>query len=290
MKKISKYLYACLPFLMIMGIVLLVPNIIVFFMMIYHMALGFGQGTDAALNAYMNNLNLISVIMYTCALIPAALWYYHAFFKKRKRELETGSFGPSSIVPVGFLALGVSHSMSLLFILLAVFMPHSVDNYNDLMENSGMLTYSVLWVFSTLILPPVVEELTFRGLTMNLFRKAGASYVLANFLQALLFGIFHMNLVQGIYAFLLGFLMGYLVQKYHTLLASMTFHAFFNLFGTFLMDLEDKYFNNYLSFLAMLIGLLLTGFCLYLISRHKPSVRKYGNSGLRQTPYDDFHI
>lgn len=288
MKKISKYLFACLPFLMVMGILFLVPNIIMIFLVVFHMSTDYLQGIEAAYSAYMNNLNLISLIMYICALIPVGFWYYYKVFKVKKQYKINRYFGPSGVGTTALLALGVSHAMSLLFIFLAILMPQSLNSYNELVESSGMLSYSVIWVFSSLILPPLTEELLFRGLIMTMFRQAGANFVVANILQAVLFGIFHMNLIQGIYAFLLGVLMGYLVKQYHTLLASMTFHAFFNFFGTFLTDLESKFFNGYLSFLVMILGLLLTGFSLYLISRQKLPVLKDSRPVLRQTPYDDW--
>ncbi|HIT89091.1 MAG TPA: CPBP family intramembrane metalloprotease [Candidatus Merdenecus merdavium] len=288
MKKISKYLFACLPFLMVMGIMLLVPNIIMIFLMIFHTSTDYFQGIEAAYSAYMNNLNLVSVIMYICALIPVGFWYYYKVYKVKKQYKQNWYFRPSGVGSTALLALGVSHSMSLLFLFLSILMPKALNNYSELVESSGMLSYSVIWVFSSLILPPLMEEMLFRGLIMTMFRRAGATFVVANILQAVLFGIFHMNLVQGIYAFLLGVIMGYLVKQYNTLLASMTFHALFNFFGTFLTDLENKFFNGYLNFLTMILGLLLTGFSLYLISRQKLPVRKVTKPVLRQTPYDDW--
>jgi hypothetical protein len=76
-----------------------------------------------------------------------------------------------------------------------------------------------------------------------------------------------MNLVQGIYAFFLGILLGYLVKRYNSLIASMTFHAFFNFFGTWLSDLESRYFDDYLNFLAMIVGIILTVYALYRIKK-----------------------
>ena len=266
MKKLSKYLYACLPLLMVIGIFFLIPNILAVIPILFprnliHRILG-----PAATLSEAEYLNLISVIMYICALIPVACWYYFGIYRK-KTGSKRSSFGPASIGPVALLALGVSHSLSLLFILFSMFIPDSLNNYNNLVENSGMLNYSVLWFISPLVLPPLVEELTFRGLTMNLFRRAGAPFWAANILQALLFGIFHMNVVQGIYAFLLGILLGYLVKRYNSLLASMTFHAFFNFFGTWLTDLESTYFDDYLNFLAMILGVIITVFALHRIRK-----------------------
>ena len=76
MKKLSKYLYACLPLLMVIGIFFLIPNILAVIPILFprnliHRILG-----PAATLSEAEYLNLISVIMYICALIPVACWYY----------------------------------------------------------------------------------------------------------------------------------------------------------------------------------------------------------------------
>lgn len=63
---------------------------------------------------------------------------------------------------------------------------------------------------------------------------------MANLIQAVLFGVYHMNLVQGIYAAALGFLLGYLVWRYESLIAPMVVHALFNFFGTVIVELESN--------------------------------------------------
>lgn len=287
MKKIKSYLFACLPFLMMMGIILIVPNIIFLGLSFLYSILDGPGGFYTAIDIYNNHLDLITCAFYLCALIPAALWYYHKFYKKGQPLQKNRHFRPSSVAYIVLLALGVAHAIDLLFILIAILSPQTMDNYVQLIEDSGLTSYSVAWFFSTLVLPPLVEELIFRGLTLRLFRRAGVSFYVANFLQALLFGIFHMNIVQGIYAFLLGLLMGYLVNHYHTLLAGMAFHACFNLFGTFLSDLESQFFNNTLALLVMLLGILLTIAMICIINREAPPTRRRPTPMLLQSPYED---
>lgn len=287
MKKIKSYLFACLPFLMMMGIILIVPNIIFLGLSFLYSILDGPGGFYTAIDIYNNHLDLITCAFYLCALIPAALWYYHKFYKKGRPLQKNRHFRPSSVAYIVLLALGVAHAIDLLFILIAILSPQTMDNYVQLIEDSGLTSYSVAWFFSTLVLPPLVEELIFRGLTLRLFRRAGVSFYVANFLQALLFGIFHMNIVQGIYAFLLGLLMGYLVNHYHTLLAGMAFHACFNLFGTFLSDLESQFFNNTLALLVMLLGILLTIAMICIINREAPPTRRRPTPMLLQSPYED---
>ena len=101
-----------------------------------------------------------------------------------------------------------------------------------------MTDYSLAWVFAVVILPPLVEETVFRGLIFHYLKKGGAGFWAANLIQAVLFGIYHGNLVQGIYAFCIGLLLGYLAERYSSLIIPVMVHALFNLFGTFGVELE----------------------------------------------------
>lgn len=58
----------------------------------------------------------------------------------------------------------------------------------------------------------------------------------ANFLQALLFGVFHMNMIQGVYAFVVGIVLGFICEKSRSIYPSMLFHILFNIWGTFSPD------------------------------------------------------
>ena len=58
--------------------------------------------------------------------------------------------------------------------------------------------------------------------------------ILENIIQAFYFGMIHLNLVQGIYAFLLGIVLGAVVKRYGTLKASMYLHFVINFSGQLL--------------------------------------------------------
>ena len=57
---------------------------------------------------------------------------------------------------------------------------------------------SLILVLYSVLIGPVCEELIFRGLTLKYAKRAMPFWV-ANFLQALLFGVFHMNMIQDVY-------------------------------------------------------------------------------------------
>ena len=87
-----------------------------------------------------------------------------------------------------------------------------------------MMIYSVC-------LAPIGEELIFRGVTMRIARRSFPFWA-ANLIQAVLFGIFHMNMIQGIYAAVLGLFLGYVCEKGGSIYLAIVFHFLFNLWGT----------------------------------------------------------
>ncbi len=61
-------------------------------------------------------------------------------------------------------------------------------------------------------LAPVVEEILFRGGVLRALRPAGKGFAIV--FSALLFGVFHGNLVQIPFAFLVGLVLGYVAAEY----------------------------------------------------------------------------
>ena len=74
------------------------------------------------------------------------------------------------------------------------------------------------------IITPVAEELVFRGIVLSRL-NLGFSITPAIILSALMFGIYHGNLVQGIYGTLMGLLIGYVYIKYDALVYPILVHS-----------------------------------------------------------------
>jgi membrane protease YdiL (CAAX protease family) len=85
----------------------------------------------------------------------------------------------------------------------------------------------VIVLLLMIIFAPITEELIFRGMILHKANRY-IPFVWANLLQAVLFGIYHMNIVQGIYAAFLGFLLGTVYYKFKTIVASMFLHMVIN--------------------------------------------------------------
>lgn len=88
----------------------------------------------------------------------------------------------------------------------------------SLLAGERWLQIVVLFVSS-----PLLEELFFRGVLYQRFKEL-VSPAAAGIITAALFGVFHWNPAQGIYAFLMGLLLAFSMEKTQTVKAPVLFH------------------------------------------------------------------
>ena len=89
---------------------------------------------------------------------------------------------------------------------------------------NGVDTFS-MFLYAGL-LAPIAEEILFRGLILRNLLPYGKK--IAIFVSALLFGLFHGNIVQSPFAFAVGLVLGYVTVEYNIVWA-MALHMFNNL-------------------------------------------------------------
>jgi len=103
-------------------------------------------------------------------------------------------------------------------------------------------------VFITVgIMAPIIEEIIFRGLVLNELKKVVPACP-AIILQAIIFGIYHMNPLQGVYASLLGIVLGIAAEKTGSIWTPILIHISFNSISTLLskmpVDIPESYFPS----------------------------------------------
>ncbi len=106
----------------------------------------------------------------------------------------------------------------------------AMSEYSELMEDTSVGVFAIVSALSIAVLAPINEEIVCRGVMLEYAMRAmspgwnvadGARYRavsarafwIANTLQALAFGVLHMNLIQGSYAFALGVLEGWVFWR-----------------------------------------------------------------------------
>lgn len=176
---------------------------------------------------------IISAASYGLFLLVGYFWYRRVMADRRAVYLERGHkpvLDSGAILGIFFVGLFIQFAVSSLLNILAVVAPDLMGQYMEVMEGLGMSEPSIISMLYVIIMAPLAEELLMRGLCLKILENSFPFWA-ANFLQALYFGIYHMNLVQGCYAFVMGLILGRLVKKYGTLKASILCHFIINFSG-----------------------------------------------------------
>lgn len=121
------------------------------------------------------------------------------------------------------------------------------EETNEVLYSGGML----LQILSAGIFGCIVEEVSMRGVTYCRMKRYWGKRK-AMFLSALVFGMYHFNVVQAVYAFFLGLFFAWIYERYDSLWAPCIAHMSANLFVILLA--ETSFFNHILG--------TLVGFCL----------------------------
>ena len=107
----------------------------------------------------------------------------------------------------------------------------------DMLNTTSSLSITKMFFFVG-ILAPVCEECVFRGILYSGFRKNGTP-LQAILWTAVLFGLFHMNLNQMVYAIVLGVAFGLLREATGNIWAGIIGHMSLNSFNVFLFYVQD---------------------------------------------------
>ena len=248
-KRIGGILFCLLPVLLAFGIQLIVSFAGVFLKIFLEIFSNWELFTDSAAdtNAIINStvnsvmgslmdsqfLAGISAVYAVIAALVLGFWYWKRFCPKKQPRREVSSI--INLPMVGgliLLMLGMQYISTYIIMLLATVNPNWYQTYEDLMKSIGFGNVTPLLALYSILIAPISEELIFRGVTMKYATKV-LPFIAANILQAFLFGLFHANMIQGAYAFVVGLFCGYVCYKGGSLYLSILFHMLFNTWGTF---------------------------------------------------------
>lgn len=139
--------------------------------------------------------------------------------------------------------------------------PSLMEGYQELLNNLGMGKTIISFV-NLALLSPIGEELIFRGVVFSHLKKY-VSFFTANILQALFFGIFHFNIVQGTYAFVIGLVLGYIAQRFDSIKESILLHMAVNVSACLLLYILPDFMSSTLGGLFIMFVLSI---CLLVFS------------------------
>ena len=136
------------------------------------------------------------------------------------------------MVPVLSIAAAIGLNVLLLLVDLARFSPAY--------QEAASILYEVPFarqILVTGLLMPLIEEVCFRKIMYQLLKK-WTTVVVAMCVSSLLFGLYHGNLVQFVYATICGFLLAYFYEAYGNIWACILAHMCMNLIACILTKLE----------------------------------------------------
>lgn len=221
-----------------------------------------GGDTQAVMNSYMKSvqepefLTLATAVATAATALVFGLWYklryakksMGSYFQNLKQNIMTKKnflvFLMSGICCYWFMVV-ISLTVSVLF-------PSAWDMYGDMMgaATGGNPFFTFVFV---VLLAPIGEECFFRGILQRKFMN-WMPVVPAIILQTVFFGIFHMNLVQGIGVLGLGIVAGYVSYRCNSVLPAIFLHFVNNGFSMLITYLPDSVKEN--SIVLLLIAIV----------------------------------
>ena len=174
-----------------------------------------------------------TLILHIGLIIVFGTWYYFVCHKASKDEdnllhAVSSSFlalKSKPFIPILILLAGLCCQLfvSGVLCLLHGIIPDAFASYDKLVQEANSAKTPLILILCICILAPIGEEFLFRGVILY-HAKRFMLPILAVLLQAILFGLYHGNVVQGIYAGFMGILLGAIVCKFKSIVPALLLH------------------------------------------------------------------
>jgi membrane protease YdiL (CAAX protease family) len=179
----------------------------------------YGAQAEASVNAISGWGYFLAIGI---GLLILLLWkrkeYFTQVLFRKGRTMKAGKFFGLLSIFLSAQLIMIIASLILDIIMQAMGITHA-DTGTVSMDSWSMFLYVALGA-------PISEELLFRGVVLRGLAPYGKRFSI--FASAMLFGLFHGNLTQAPFAFLVGVVLGYVALEYNILWA-MVLHMFNNL-------------------------------------------------------------
>ncbi len=285
------------PILIFIGVDVLLSSVVTFGYTLYAtMQMGPEMSQEAYTNLVNDTMNfLYSIAIYltlfrSVLIIPFYIWFMRKDIKRDKefgRPTEYTSFNKLWMLILPVLGVIMCLAFNNLVIMVMDLVQDGINQLIDSMdinyefdafasfeESSGLIYSSniVVQILVTSVAAPLVEELLFRGIVYKRLRTI-MNITPAMIISSALFGLVHGNMVQFIYAFLIGLIFAFVYEKFKTIWAPIILHASANLVsviitaltGTESTESSDGSIGMYMLFAV--IQLAITFLLIFLIDR-----------------------
>ncbi len=200
-------------------------------------------------------VNVLSAFSFVVAGI--LIWYLNRpILQKAKLQAKRLHPRRESVFTYLFLitaSVGMSLGMNILLFLTGI--TTSSVSYQEVSASQYSVTVP-LGLFIYGLAAPFAEELIFRGVLYNRIKKM-FNVPVGIVLTAVLFAVYHGNMVQGLFAFFMGLVIAYLYEEFGFFYIPVAVHAIMNL-TSYLLTVSNQY-NEILAHWYVCIPVLIIG-------------------------------
>lgn len=222
-----------------------------------------GQGFSVVDVRSSTFMAIVSVISSLILIVWCGRKYRRSGWREENFDYRA-AFSWQNIIAIIGVAVGGCIFLTIVLTGLECIFPAMFQSYQNIM-NHLVDREQVLTMIYVMLIGPIAEEVVFRGAILDELYLVFPFWI-ANILQAALFGVYHMNFIQGLYAFLLGVIFGAIRNLTGTIFSNISAHILFNstsmLLPVLLGDLFERKYGICLLLCFSCFGFL-TG-CYYL--------------------------
>lgn len=187
------------------------------------------------------NLKDIRILLFLnhflCFIVPAVLYMIITKSNPKKvlrlNKLPLKSFG--IILLIAFVSQPIMASCSAIT---SLFFKNNVASVFEQLKSTPAIVLFLLIA----VMPAITEEITLRGVVLSGYN--GTTDFKAALLNGLLFGIFHLDAQQFLYAFVLGFILAYVVRVTNSIFSSVSIHFLINATSVAMQLISVKFSEN----------------------------------------------
>ena len=160
--------------------------------------------------------------MVLCLVVARSMLGQRVFAWWRRPRASSAFLGEGVVLMFGAVCAGEILAYAVTFL----FGRFGISNGTPNFELKGNPTTDAVLIVYVCVLAPILEETLFRGMILQGLRPWGDRFAVAA--SALLFGVFHMNLVQGVAALCMGLALGLIAVRSGSVLPGIFVHALNN--------------------------------------------------------------
>lgn len=153
-------------------------------------------------------------------------------------------------------------SLNFLSIVFIKYAQNHVTSYKNVEHNMSFMYSNIFILLGTIFIIPIFEEIIFRGAIFGTLKR-NLNVIVALILQAIIFAVMHGNLLQGVYTFILGIIVGLAYLYTKSIWGDILCHMTYNLFGLLILPIMAYMYFNYIVYGAIGVILLIISFVLF---------------------------